>query len=150
MFAIGEAALARQPDSPQGAFVYRRYGVVGDRASARCISRVLPTLARVLGIASAFLFAIVAGRISHDEGEVPWVPRRAGHGHGQQPDYGGRVAVIEHLAPKGASSPLHIHTREDEWLDVIDGELAFWVDGEVRSPRFRAPTTVHLWLTQPA
>jgi quercetin dioxygenase-like cupin family protein len=62
-------------------------------------------------------------------GRGPWVPRRSGHGHGQQPDYGGRVVVIEHLAPKGAGSLLHIHTREDEWLDVIDGELAFWVDG---------------------
>jgi quercetin dioxygenase-like cupin family protein len=44
---------------------------------------------------------------------------------------GGRVAVIEHLAPQGHGSPLHVHTREDEWFYVIDGELTFWVDGEV-------------------
>jgi quercetin dioxygenase-like cupin family protein len=43
----------------------------------------------------------------------------------------GRVAVIEHLAPQGAGSPLHKHTREDEWFYVIEGELTFWVDGKV-------------------
>jgi quercetin dioxygenase-like cupin family protein len=41
----------------------------------------------------------------------------------------GQSAVIEHLAPKGAGSPLHVHTREDEWFYVMDGELAFWVGG---------------------
>jgi quercetin dioxygenase-like cupin family protein len=44
---------------------------------------------------------------------------------------GGAVAVIEHLAPRGAGSPLHVHTREDEWFYVIEGELTFWVGGEV-------------------
>jgi quercetin dioxygenase-like cupin family protein len=44
---------------------------------------------------------------------------------------GGGVAVIEHLAPRGHGSPLHIHTREDEWFYVLEGELTFWVDGEV-------------------
>jgi quercetin dioxygenase-like cupin family protein len=42
---------------------------------------------------------------------------------------GGRVAVIEHLAPRGAGSPLHVHRREDEWFYVLEGELAFWVGG---------------------
>jgi quercetin dioxygenase-like cupin family protein len=44
---------------------------------------------------------------------------------------GGAVAVIEHLAPRGSGSPLHVHSREDEWFYVIDGELTFWVGGEV-------------------
>jgi quercetin dioxygenase-like cupin family protein len=44
---------------------------------------------------------------------------------------GGRVAVLEHLAPRGAGSPLHVHRHEDEWFYVLDGELTFWVDGEV-------------------
>jgi quercetin dioxygenase-like cupin family protein len=44
---------------------------------------------------------------------------------------GGGVAVIEHLAPRGHGSPLHVHTREDEWFYVLEGELTFWVDGEV-------------------
>jgi quercetin dioxygenase-like cupin family protein len=44
---------------------------------------------------------------------------------------GGRVAVIEHLAPQGAGSPLHVHRREDEWFYVIEGALTFWVGGKV-------------------
>ena len=44
---------------------------------------------------------------------------------------GGGVAVIEHLAPQGHGSPLHLHTREDEWFYVLEGELTFWVDGQV-------------------
>lgn len=48
---------------------------------------------------------------------------------------GGRVAVIEHLAPRGAGSPLHVHRREDEWFYVIEGELTFWVGGR----RIEAP-----------
>jgi quercetin dioxygenase-like cupin family protein len=43
----------------------------------------------------------------------------------------GRVAVIEHLGPRGAGSPLHVHRNEDEWFYVIDGELTFWVGGQV-------------------
>lgn len=45
----------------------------------------------------------------------------------------GRVAVIEHLSPRGSGSPLHVHHREDEWFYVIDGELTFWVGGRVIS-----------------
>jgi len=44
---------------------------------------------------------------------------------------GGRVGVIELLAPKGAGSPLHVHHREDEWFYVMEGELTFWVGGRV-------------------
>ena len=36
---------------------------------------------------------------------------------------GGSVAVIETLAPRGHGSPLHVHTREDEWFYVLEGEL---------------------------
>ena len=43
----------------------------------------------------------------------------------------GRVAVIEHLAPKGAGSPLHVHHREDEWFYVIEGSVTFWVGGNI-------------------
>jgi quercetin dioxygenase-like cupin family protein len=45
----------------------------------------------------------------------------------------GTVAVIEHRAPRGSGSPLHVHSREDEWFYVIDGELTFWVGGETIS-----------------
>lgn len=44
---------------------------------------------------------------------------------------GGRVAVIEHLAPEGSGSPLHVHHNEDEWFYVIEGELSFWIGGQV-------------------
>ena len=43
----------------------------------------------------------------------------------------GRVLVTEQYAPRGAGSPLHIHRREDEWFYVLDGELTFWVGGDV-------------------
>jgi quercetin dioxygenase-like cupin family protein len=42
-----------------------------------------------------------------------------------------RVAVIEHLAPRGTGSPLYVHHREDEWFYVLDGELTFWVGGQI-------------------
>jgi quercetin dioxygenase-like cupin family protein len=44
---------------------------------------------------------------------------------------GGRVTVVEVLAERGSGSPLHVHHREDEWFFVIEGELTFWVGGEV-------------------
>ena len=44
---------------------------------------------------------------------------------------GGSVAVVEHLGPRGAGSPLHVHSRENEWFYVLEGELTFWVGGEV-------------------
>jgi quercetin dioxygenase-like cupin family protein len=66
-----------------------------------------------------------------DEGEALWflgflVTMKASGG-----TTGGRVAVIEHLAPRGAGSPLHVHRREDEWFYVTEGELTFWVGGRV-------------------
>jgi quercetin dioxygenase-like cupin family protein len=42
---------------------------------------------------------------------------------------GGRFALIEQLAAKGHSPPLHVHSREDEWFYILEGELAFWVGG---------------------
>jgi quercetin dioxygenase-like cupin family protein len=44
---------------------------------------------------------------------------------------GGTVAVIEHISPPGSGSPLHRHTREDEWFFVIEGELTFAVGDDV-------------------
>jgi quercetin dioxygenase-like cupin family protein len=43
----------------------------------------------------------------------------------------GRVAVTENLGPRGYGTPLHLHHNEDEWFYVIEGELTFWVGGEV-------------------
>lgn len=44
---------------------------------------------------------------------------------------GGRVAIMEQLAPQGVGSPLHVHHNEDEWFYVTEGELTFWVGGQV-------------------
>jgi quercetin dioxygenase-like cupin family protein len=43
----------------------------------------------------------------------------------------GRAAVVEHLAPRGSGSPLHVHHSDDEWFYVIEGEVTFSVGGQV-------------------
>jgi quercetin dioxygenase-like cupin family protein len=43
----------------------------------------------------------------------------------------GQLMLIEHVAPRGNGSPLHVHHREDEWFYVIEGELTVWLDGRV-------------------
>jgi quercetin dioxygenase-like cupin family protein len=43
----------------------------------------------------------------------------------------GKLMLIEHVAPRGIGSPLHVHHREDEWFYVLEGELTVWVDGRV-------------------
>lgn len=70
---------------------------------------------------------IVAGP---GEGEALWFLGVLGTVKASTETTGGSVAVIEHLAPHGAGSPLHVHTREDEWFYVIEGELTLWVGGE--------------------
>ena len=48
---------------------------------------------------------------------------------------GGAVAVIEHLAPRGSGSPLHVHSREDEWFYVMEGEVRFQLGNERKTLR---------------
>jgi quercetin dioxygenase-like cupin family protein len=66
-----------------------------------------------------------------DEGEALWAFGALAILKATHETTGGRVAVIEHRAPRGAGSPLHVHRREDEWFYVIDGELTLWVGGEI-------------------
>jgi quercetin dioxygenase-like cupin family protein len=40
-------------------------------------------------------------------------------------DTGGALSVVEHPFPVGALVPPHIHTREDEYSIVTDGEIGF-------------------------
>lgn len=40
------------------------------------------------------------------------------------------MSVIEHLASRGDSPPLHVHHREDEIFHILEGELRFLVGGE--------------------
>ncbi len=66
-----------------------------------------------------------------DEGEALWFLGGLVTVKASGATTGGRVAVIEHLAPRGAGSPLHVPRREDEWFYVTEGELTFWVGGQV-------------------
>jgi quercetin dioxygenase-like cupin family protein len=69
--------------------------------------------------------------LRQDEGEALWFLGFLATIKASSQTTGGRVAVIEHLARKGAGSPLHVHRREDEWFYVTEGELTFWVGGQV-------------------
>ncbi|NUT20831.1 MAG: cupin domain-containing protein [Hamadaea sp.] len=40
-------------------------------------------------------------------------------------DTGGQVAIVEHPFPVGAIVPAHLHTREDEYSIVTEGEIGF-------------------------
>jgi quercetin dioxygenase-like cupin family protein len=45
-----------------------------------------------------------------------------------------RTSVIEHLARRGDSAPLHVHHTEDEIFHVLDGDLRFRVgDADLRA-----------------
>lgn len=67
--------------------------------------------------------------LAHNEGEALWFLGSLVTIKAAGETTAGRMAVIEHLAPRGVGSPLHIHRREDEWFYVLEGELLFWVDG---------------------
>jgi quercetin dioxygenase-like cupin family protein len=64
-----------------------------------------------------------------DEGEALWAFGCLITVKSSSETSGGRVAVLEHLAGRGAGSPLHVHHREDEWFYVVEGELTFWIGG---------------------
>jgi quercetin dioxygenase-like cupin family protein len=100
------------------------------------------------------------------EGDAYWFLGTLATIQASSENTGGAVAVIEHLAPQGSGSPLHVHSREDEWFYVIEGELTFWVDGRrsvahagsfVFGPKglphtfvVSSPTARFLLVTQPA
>lgn len=42
----------------------------------------------------------------------------------------GAVSMLEHLAPQGMATPLHVQPNEDEAFYVLDGRLTVYVDGE--------------------
>jgi quercetin dioxygenase-like cupin family protein len=65
------------------------------------------------------------------EGEALWFLGTLATVKASADTTGGRVAVMEQLAPRGSGSPLHVHRREDEWFYVIEGALTFWVGGQV-------------------
>jgi quercetin dioxygenase-like cupin family protein len=65
------------------------------------------------------------------EGEARWGFGMLGTLKATSETTGGRVFVIEHLSPRGSGTPLHVHHREDEWFYVLEGELTFWIGGEL-------------------
>jgi quercetin dioxygenase-like cupin family protein len=69
--------------------------------------------------------------LRQDEGEAIWAFGVLATIKASSETTAGRVAVIEHLGPQGAGSPLHVHHREDEWFYVIEGDLKLWVGGDV-------------------
>ena len=56
---------------------------------------------------------------------------------------GGRLAVIEDVAPRGEGTPLHAHREDDETFYVLDGELTFWL-GDAAPVRGVAGSFVHV------
>jgi quercetin dioxygenase-like cupin family protein len=75
------------------------------------------------------------------EGEALWFMGALATVKSTTTSTAGGVAVIEHRAPRGAGSPLHVHHREDEWFYVIEGELTLWVGGTT----IAAPAGSFVW-----
>ena len=48
-------------------------------------------------------------------------------------DSGGGLALFHLTVPPMSGPPLHVHSREDEVFDVLDGELVFDIDGARRT-----------------
>src|SRR4249919_252515 len=69
--------------------------------------------------------------LREDEGEALWFLGSLCTIKASSETTNGRVAVIENLAPQGRDAPLHVHHREDEWFYVIEGDMTFWVGGDV-------------------
>jgi len=65
------------------------------------------------------------------EGEALWFLGALATIKASSESTAGRVAVIDFLAPRGRGTPLHVHHRDDEWWYVTEGELTFWVGGQV-------------------
>jgi quercetin dioxygenase-like cupin family protein len=47
---------------------------------------------------------------------------------------GGRLSVFRATLRQGFSPPRHVHTREDEVFVVLDGDVAFDLDGRLAGP----------------
>jgi quercetin dioxygenase-like cupin family protein len=75
--------------------------------------------------------AVAPAALGAGEGEALWFLGVLATIKASSESTAGRVAVIEHLAPRGSGSPLHVHHNEDEWFYVTEGELTFWVGGRV-------------------
>ncbi len=43
-------------------------------------------------------------------------------------DTGGALGLIDAIVPPGGGPPPHIHTREDEFFYILEGEITFYVE----------------------
>jgi quercetin dioxygenase-like cupin family protein len=67
-----------------------------------------------------------------DEGRTPeplLVVGETGLAKLQSDDCGGQLCLFHFVAPPMTGPPLHVHSREDEWFYVLDGEIVFQFDG---------------------
>jgi mannose-6-phosphate isomerase-like protein (cupin superfamily) len=69
--------------------------------------------------------------LAHDEGEAFWLAGMLQTVKIAAADTGGRYGLIEVLVPPGLGSPWHVHTDEDEWFFVLEGNLTVYV-GDMR------------------
>ena len=46
-------------------------------------------------------------------------------------DTGGAFTALEFLVPPGEGPPLHVHTREEEWVYLLEGELRWKLGDEL-------------------
>jgi mannose-6-phosphate isomerase-like protein (cupin superfamily) len=65
--------------------------------------------------------------LAHDEGEAFWLAGMLQTVKIGSADTGGRYGLIEILVPPGLGSPWHVHTDEDEWFYVLEGNLTVYV-----------------------
>jgi len=46
---------------------------------------------------------------------------------------GGSIFALEVTEPPGGGTPLHTHASEEEYFAVLEGEITFYIDGNVRT-----------------
>jgi len=69
--------------------------------------------------------------LGNEEGEAFWFFGTLATIKASSETTSGRVAVIEHLAPQGVASPMHVHHNEDEWFYITEGAVTFWIGGKI-------------------
>jgi quercetin dioxygenase-like cupin family protein len=69
-----------------------------------------------------------------DEGEALWGFGTLWTIKASAEQTGGRFALIEERAPRGAATPLHVHREDDETFYVLAGEITFYLDDDQPIP----------------
>ena len=70
-----------------------------------------------------------SGVLKPGEGRTVWVVGDRYTIKASGEETGGAFALVEAIVPPGGGPPPHVHHREDEAFYVLEGELAFHVDG---------------------